>query len=181
MGHSWGAFAAMNICAIHPDVTHVVAMSGFISVGAILAQNFSGPLSLFYHAIYDIEKNANPEYVRYQAQESLKGTDAKVLIIHSTDDKIVKAQNHYNILRYALTTKPNIRFLTVNHKGHNPNYTKEAVEYLADFLKTLKKMRKKGQLGSTQARSFLMSAYDWNRMSEQDMLVWERIFGLLDN
>ena len=142
----------MNICAIRPDVTHVVAMSGFISVGAILAQNFSGPLSLFYHAIYDIEKNANPEYVRYQAQESLKGTDAKVLIIHSTDDKIVKAQNHYNILRYALTTKPNIRFLK----------------------------RKKNLLPSDEEKALYAEGFDWHRMTAQDEKVWAEIFKTLD-
>ena len=32
IGHSWGGFSTMNIAALHPDITHVVSMSGFISV-----------------------------------------------------------------------------------------------------------------------------------------------------
>ena len=180
MGHSWGAFAAMNICAIHPDVTHVVAMSGFISVGAILSQNFSGPLSIFYQPLYDIETKANPKYVRYQAQESLKNTDAKVLIIHSTDDKIVKAQYHYNILRYTLTTKPNIRFLTVNHKGHNPNYTADAVNYKDAFFADLMAKRKKNLLPSDEEKALYAESFDWHRMTAQDEKVWAEIFKTLD-
>lgn len=180
VGHSWGAFAAMNICAIHPEITHIVAISGFISVGAILSQNFSGPLSLFYKPIYELEKASNPRYVHYRAEESLKGTDAKVLIIHSTDDKIVKAANHYNILRYTLTARPNVRFLTVNHKGHNPNYTVDAVDYKDAFFAELKEKRKKKLLASDEEKELFAESFDWHRMTAQDDKIWAEIFRTLD-
>ena len=32
MGHSWGAFSTLNISALHPDISHIVAMAGFVSV-----------------------------------------------------------------------------------------------------------------------------------------------------
>ena len=36
MGHSWGAFSTMNIAALHPEISHAVAMCGFISVEIIV-------------------------------------------------------------------------------------------------------------------------------------------------
>ena len=44
MGHSWGGFSTMNISALHREITHVVSMSGFVSVERIINQNFAGPL-----------------------------------------------------------------------------------------------------------------------------------------
>ena len=32
MGHSWGAFSTLNISALHPEISHIVAMSGFVSI-----------------------------------------------------------------------------------------------------------------------------------------------------
>ena len=32
MGHSWGGFSTLNICALHPDISHIVVLSGFVSV-----------------------------------------------------------------------------------------------------------------------------------------------------
>lgn len=44
VGHSWGAFSTMNVAALHPDLRHVVAMCGFVSVSQMLHQNFGGIL-----------------------------------------------------------------------------------------------------------------------------------------
>ena len=42
MGHSWGGFSSMNIPALYPEISHVVAMSGFISVFEMIKQIFFG-------------------------------------------------------------------------------------------------------------------------------------------
>ena len=44
MGHSWGGFSTLNIAALHPDITHIVVLSGFTSVERMLEQFFSGIL-----------------------------------------------------------------------------------------------------------------------------------------
>lgn len=181
MGHSWGAFSAMNICAIHPEIDHVVALSGFISVEAMVKQNLGGLLSSARKAVLRLEKDASPDYFGYNAIKSLEGSRVKALLIYSDNDKTVKPKLHYAPLKKALEGKSNIQFMLEHNKGHNPNYTTEAVKYLGEFFKTLNKMKKKGSLGSAQSRSFLMSAYDWNKMCEQDELVWEKILGFLDN
>ena len=52
MGHSWGGYAALNIAAYHPDVTHIVAMAGFLSLENAIGQFFRGPLAYFGKRIY---------------------------------------------------------------------------------------------------------------------------------
>ena len=52
MGHSWGGFSTMNIAALHPEITHVVSMSGFVSVRKMLEQLMGGGdhiLIIFWH------------------------------------------------------------------------------------------------------------------------------------
>ena len=61
VGHSWGGFSTMNITALHPDITHVVAMSGFVSVKRILDQTFAGPLKFFKKSLYELEQRTNPD------------------------------------------------------------------------------------------------------------------------
>ena len=42
MGHSWGAFSTLNISALHPDISHIVAIAGFVSVSDMVSTFFDG-------------------------------------------------------------------------------------------------------------------------------------------
>lgn len=178
VGHSWGGFSAMNISAYHPDVSHIVAMSGFSSLSAMLEQRFAGLLRRYIPYIYNLEKKNNPDYVDSDAMKALADTEAQVLIIHSTDDPVVSAPIHFKRLRAALSHKKNIRFLELDGKKHNPNYTASAVNLLADYQKSLKKKAKKLKTAE-QKRAFL-SSFDWYAITEQDESVWREIFATLD-
>ncbi len=113
VGHSWGAYAAMNIAAYHPDISHIVALSGPISATKLIEQNFSGPLKFFRKDIYALEATANPRYASASADESLTRTDAHTLLIYSEDDQSVHKALHYDPLRDALIHRHNVRFLLV--------------------------------------------------------------------
>ena len=179
VGHSWGAFSTMNIAAIHPDVAHVVAMSGFVSVKDMVDQNFSGILKGYRKQLYALERSANPDYVGYHAAKSLAETDAQVLLIYSVDDPLVKKEVHYDALHRALSDRKNIRFLLVDGKHHNPNYTQDAVQYLEQYTKDLTGQLKKLQLGTVEERQSFLETYDWWRMTEQDESVWQVILETL--
>lgn len=181
MGHSWGAFSAMNIVALHTDITHVVALSGFISVEQMLKQNFTGILAGYRKPMWELERRSNPDYVDFNAVESLKNTHAKVLLIHSADDKTVDAKYHFNLLKTALAGKKNIRLMEVQGKGHNPNYTEEAIKYKTAFFAALQKKRKQNALNTTEEKQAFVARFDWNKITEQDDAVWEKIFDHLDH
>ncbi len=182
MGHSWGAFSTMNIAALHPDVKHVIAMAGFVSVGRILRQMFGrvGIMKLFYKRLWRVEQAANPAFVTYDAAETLKQADMPVLLIYSDDDPVVQASHHRDVLAQALEGRANVRFLTVSGRGHNPNYTVDAAQYLASYAADLAAKRKAGELEKDEQKRAFVSSWDWRRMTEQDEEVWSAVFETLD-
>ena len=175
MGHSWGGFSTMNITALHPEITHVVSMSGFVSVKRILEQTFTGFMKFYLKAVMDLERQTNEKYVSFDAVETLKDTDAKVLLIYSEDDPIVRKDFHYDMLHQALEGKENIRFHLEQGKGHNPTYTVDAVKYKAGFFEELQKIRENRSRIALEAKRTFMDGYNWRRMTEQDRKVWELI------
>ena len=175
MGHSWGGFSTMNICALHPEITHVVSMSGFVSVKLMLQQIMAGPLKFFRKPLMALEQRANPDYVAFDARKSLWNTSAKVLLIYSENDPTVCKNPHYDSLYAALSGRENIRFLLVQNKGHNPAYTEDAVAYKDAFFKEFSKAAKKKLLETPEQQREFMARYDWHRMTEQDETVWQQM------
>ena len=181
VGHSWGGFSTMNIVALHPEITHVVSMSGFVSVKRILEQTFTGLLKGARKSLYELECRSNPRYVEFDATESLGKTDAKVLLIASSDDQVVKKTCHFDVLQSALAGRENIRFLLTENKGHNPSYTCDAVCYKDDFFAQFQKLVKKKKLENPAQQEAFMSGFDWLRMTAQDEAVWSEILQHLKN
>lgn len=173
MGHSWGGFSTMNIAALYPEITHVVSMSGFVSVEHVVGQYFGGLLKPYRKMAMELERKSNPDYVDFNAVDSLGQTKAKVLLIYSDDDATVKKEAHYDVLHEHLQGKENIRFLLVTGKDHNPGYAKDAVVYKNEFFKTFTRNMKK--LTTPENQKAFMDRYDWKRMTEQDGEVWNEI------
>ena len=180
MGHSWGGFSTLNIAALHPEIRHVVVLSGFVSVEVMVNSFFGGLLKGYRKAVLALERESNPNYVNYSAVESLSNTDAKVLLIYSDDDQLCRKTPHYDMLHAALSHKENVRFLLVGGKSHNPNYTQDAVQYLAKYSEDVKKQSKKKLLETEEQKSAFRASYDWKRMTAQDEAVWQEIFRTLD-
>ena len=178
MGHSWGGFSTLNISALHPEISHVVVLSGFVSVEELVKTFFSGILKWYRKAILELERKANPKFFGYNAVESLSNSNAKTLLIYSADDQMCK-KAHFDILKSRLAGKNNIQFLLVDRKGHNPNYTEEAVKYLGEFGKSRAKLLKKKDL-TDEEKAVFVASYDWDKMTEQDESVWKAIFDCLD-
>lgn len=180
VGHSWGAFSTLNIAALHPEIKKTVAISGFTSLDRILKQYMGGPLAIFRNKLYKKELEASPIYAKFDAIQSLKKTKAKVLIIHSDDDKTVKPKLSFDLMKKKLKNKKNITFVEVTGKDHNPNYTEEAVKYKDEFFATYKKALKKKIFKTDSDKKAFKDSFDWYRMTEQDEDVWNIIFEHLD-
>ena len=181
IGHSWGAYSCLNIGAFHPDVKHIVALSGFISVKDMHKQLFPGVASFFRRTVYKLEAESNPRHVDSNAIEALRKTDAALLCIHSSDDAVVSAKLHFMKLKEALKDRENTKFMLVDGKAHNPNYTADAVSYLGEFFADLTAKRKDGELNSPSLREAFLNGYDFYRMTEQDDEIFKEIFKTLES
>ena len=147
----------------------------------MLEQLYTGILKGAVKGLYQLEKQANPDYVEFDAVRTLGHTKAKVLLIASSNDSTVKKEYHFEVLRRALAEKENIRFLLTEGKGHNPSYTCDAVRYKDDFFAAFQKAVKKKKLETPQQQKEFMARFDWRRMTEQDDTVWEKIISHLQD
>lgn len=179
IGHSWGAFSTLNIAALHPQISHIVAISGFVSVPEMIATFFGGWMKGYRRAILALEQASNPTFFQYHAVESLKSSDVKALLIYSDNDPLCR-RNHYDLLKEGLSDKANIHFLLENGKGHNPNYTHDAVAYLGEFTRARTKLLRKKKL-RVQDKERFVASFDWERMTQQDERVWNAILAHLDS
>ena len=176
VGHSWGAFSTLNISALHPDLDSCVAISGFIGVQRMIEQTFSGLMKGYRRAILDYERQTNPYYSTFDARQSLRQGNTRVLVIHSQDDPVVSAAMHFDTLKQTLPDSERVSFLKVNGKKHNPNYTKAAVELLDKMSTELRKgMKDKSLEDPVQAESF-REKWDFWKMTEQDKDIWNSVF-----
>ena len=180
IGHSWGGFSTMNIAALHPDVKKVVAIAGFISPRAIINQVLSGPLALYRKAIYKTELDKFPEYAEFDGRVTLASTETKALIIHSRDDNTCHYKKHCGKLKKALRGRDNVEFLTLDGKGHNPNYTEDAVRYKDAFSADAKAKIKAGELDTDGKKAAFIKSYDWERITRQDDAVWNKIVEFIE-
>lgn len=178
MGHSWGAFSTLNITALHPEISHIVALCGFVSVEEMIKTFFAGPLKGYRRAVLDLEKASNPDFFTFNAVESLKNANVKALLIYSEDDQLCR-RAHYDILKEGLAEKENVHFMLVSGKGHNPNYTADAVGLLGEFSKARAKFSKKKNTTKEEKANFVAS-FDWEKITAQDEDVWNKIFAHLN-
>ncbi len=181
VGHSWGGYSTMNIAALHPQISHIVVLSGFVSVEQMLKQNFQGILGLYRNGLYELEKSVNGKYAEFDGAETLSKTKAKVLLIYSEDDPMVKKEFHYDVLKIALGERDNVRTILINGKGHNPNFTADAVKYKDGFFAELTKKLKKNELFDDESKKNFKNGYDWNKMTSQDEKLWEEIYDFLES
>ena len=179
MGHSWGAFSTLNIAPLHPDISHIVAMCGFVSVEEMIKTFFGGILKGYRKAVLNLERETNPEYVKFNAIESIMAVDIKALLIYSADDTMCR-KHHYDLLKAGLENKKGVTLMLTDKKWHNPNYTEDAVKLLLDFSKKRAKFARKKNITKKEKEEFV-SSFDWKKMTEQDEDVWNAIFAHLDN
>lgn len=179
LGHSWGGYAAMNIGALHPEIEHVVVFSGFVSVKTQIECFFGGIMKGYRGYILSLEREANGKYADFDGIETLLNYKGKALLVYSANDHLVSKSAHYDALLCALGDKENISFRLEERKGHNPNYTEEAVSKLSAYLKALEKFRKKKAPTAMEQTAFRAS-FDWTGMTEQDEDVWQAVFETLE-
>ena len=179
IGHSWGAYSTMNISALHPEISHVVAMCGFVSVEEMIKTFFSGLLSGYRKAIMKLEREQNPNFVDFNAVKTLSRSRTRALLIYSENDSMCR-KAHYDSLKAGLEGRENVRFMLCKNKGHNPNYTEDAVKLLKKFGKARAKLLRKKSVTEEEKERFVAS-FDWNAMTAQDESVWKAIFDHLES
>lgn len=123
MGHSWGGFCVGNILNFHPDVKAVVAVSGFDTSACLLRQytevNIGKVATLLMPYISLYERLTWGKYAGTSACDGFANSDAKVMIIHSSDDPTVFAENGYDRYYKKFSDDDRFVFKMYSDRGHS--------------------------------------------------------------
>ena len=123
MGHSWGGFCVGNILNFHPDVKAVVSVSGFDTSACLLKQytevNIGKAATLLMPYITLYERLTWRKYAGTSACAGFANSDAKVMVIHSTDDPTVFAENGYDRYYEKFADDDRFVFKMYTDRGHS--------------------------------------------------------------
>ena len=65
-------------------------------------------------------------------------------------------------------------------KGHNPTYTKEAVALKGAMQAEIKEHALDGMLENEEFCKEFLEKHNWDKITEQDTEVWNKIFDFLE-
>ena len=171
IGHSWGGYAAGNILNYYKDIHSICVISGFVSL-KLFAKSAN---KTFAKQIYNFEKHANPKYVDSSSLDAFKNSEANILVIHSKDDYLVSYLVGAGYLKDNLEEKPNVKYLILENKKHNPNYSDEAIKCLYSFYEEFPRLQREKVLKTKEDKIEYMNKLDFYKMTEQDPEVWKEI------
>ena len=179
IGHSWGGFTVLNAINYKIDkIKKVVALAPLISAKEAFKMNVKGLKRLV--AIPELMKYEEEKFgniANFNAFDSLN-SDVDILVVASEDDPVVSTKNNFMKLKEA-NKKENHQFLLVNGRLHNPNYTKDAANYLAFKLAEFQKLIKEEKLVTYEEMKKYCDSIDYERATQQDKDVFSKIFKFL--
>lgn len=135
VGHSWGAYSVGNVLNFHTDVAGAVLFAGFNTSENLIRQEgeqYAGRLKELmtsYAKIYERLKYGS--YAKYSVNEGIdKAKNAQILIVHSSDDRTVLAENGYDLFLQEHKDNPRVSFVLYDDRGHSDLfYDRETVFY----------------------------------------------------
>ena len=181
VGHSWGAYSAMNVVAFHPEVTHVVSLAGFLSATALCEQYIPKPFLKYSSEVMEREREHNPKYADLDARESLLQSKAKLLHLQSKDDKMVLYELSLIPLSYALKDRSHTTFMSLENRNHGPQLCDEAAKAYDEMKADETKLLKKHQLDTKEQQAAFKENHNWSLITKQDPHIWNEIFTFLQS
>ena len=173
MGHSWGGFAASNIAKYHNDIAAVVAMSPFVSISRLLSKSAPLLIKPFIPFFILIDWINCGTYSFSNSLKVLKKSNVPTLILHSKDDHVVDYYKNTYVLEKRIK-RNNLKFIILNGKKHNPDYSDDALQYALECNKEM------SQLKGEKLLIYRMKI-DYQRMGEIDNNVFSKIIDFLNN
>ena len=169
VGHSWGGYASTNIVSLHNDIEGIVALAPALNFYRLLRSVYKiNPF--FARLVVFVDKIKLGKYSNRNGLKSLKKYNGKILIIQSKDDNRVKFDTSLGLIKKELNDKA--EYIILEDRMHNPDYKKESVDYLNEFLNNVFKYSGEEQIE-------YMKNQNYHKMGELDPVVMDGIINFL--
>lgn len=137
-GHSWGGYSVGSVLKLHPDVKAAVMVAGFNESLDMLeseGRNIAGDAVDFVLPYFEeYEKETFGDYASMTALDGLAATEARVMILHSTDDSMIPIENSFERYYEKFSADEKFTFVRFEDRGHDRVYNSEAATaYCEEF------------------------------------------------
>lgn len=175
IGHSLGGYTALTVINQTPSIKKAVIISGFVTIASEMLGFVK--LRILSNVFQRYENKLNPDYKKVNNWKYLKKTNDNILFFHSTDDTMVKYK--YNTGKVAKIKNPCLRIYTYEGKKHNPNYSKEGLEYMNMAMGGYFQSLRDGKLTTLEERKQYFADKPIGKMTDQDKDVWKIILAFI--
>lgn len=171
IGHSWGGFGSLASSKRGYGIEKIVSLAGYTSIATNFLSHFPKWLSFLKPIVWIGSRFFEPRFGGTNVISLLKKSDAKVLYIQGSKDKIVLPRAGFISLRKAFYGDPRFKFIYVEGSGHSVFRAPSSEEYVHSLLK-------KGLEEPNCDPSIRM---DLDKATKENMEVWKAIFDFFDN
>lgn len=187
-GHSWGAYSSASVLSMHNDIKAAVIVSGFNeSEDMILYQGsqavgFLADLTVPYVFLYEKIKFGG-EYADASALRGISESNARVMVIHSSDDDSVPIKYGYEKIYSEFGDNDRIEFVKYENRGHSYVFCSESAhEYREELNKqyTAYVEERGGKYSGEIKQEFMMQYLDKKKCFEPDPELMKKIINLYD-
>ena len=175
IGHSLGGYTALSVINQTSSINKAVIISGFVTIASEMLGFVK--LHILANVFQRYENKLNPDYKKVNNWKYLKKTNDKILFFHSTDDTMVKYK--YNTGKVAKIKNPCLRIYTYEGKKHNPNYSKEGLEYMNMAMGGYYQLLRDGGLKTLEERKQYFADKPIGKMTDQDKDVWKIVLDFI--
>lgn len=181
IGHSWGAYSAMNIFAFNCNVDGVVAMCGFDSADGIItdgARSYFGGFSVLVRLFSRLYNRLHfGKLATLSSGKSISKSQVPVLLFYGERDGLVKFETQgKKTLKYN-SANSNLEVVVCENKGHNVYLTEEAENYNREVFVKIKKIEKSE---SEDEKLNFYNSINYNLITEEDESVMNKIRDFID-
>ena len=176
MGHSLGGYTSLNLINVRNEIKKAIVMSGFISIRSLIKEYVHS--NFVTNRILKYEEKTVPEYYSLNNNDYIKATNDKLLVIQSEDDNLVPYKIALKV--FEDLNNPSIKTIKFNGRKHNPNYTKEAVDYMNEVFSNLAKQTKNKTIKTDEDRINYFKNVSIDKLTEQDDKLFEKIFSFIE-
>ena len=179
VGHSWGAFSVLNTLPAHPEVAGAVAMCGFVSGAAAVAESAFrkrlafAPFLAFWLRIVNrrrFGKDANFDSIR-----SLQNSRQPLLLLYGGADATIRYATNGARIRKAARGRADTEFLFYPDKGHNVYLSAAAEKALHEELGSIPP----AVAGDAEALKAYYASLDYRKLTEEDPAVMQSVSDFL--
>ena len=164
IGHSLGAYTALNLVHINSYINNAIIISGFININSLMKSYLK--FNFLIKKVVKFENEIYPELVVLDNWDYLRQTKDNLLFIQSIDDEIVNFKN--NLGDVTRLKNPRVKSFICSYKKHNPTLTEGAIIFMNKTMGDYYKLIRKGQLKTIEDRCKYFEDKPIERMTAQD-------------